>query len=139
MAITKIQAESMNLADTYDFTGTVSGAADLSSLNATNLTSGTIPDARFPSTLPALNGSALTNISSIGVGQTWSSVSRSANVTYTNNSGRAIAMRLAYHSGLSVLFFNGTDTGYWDYGISFIVPNGSSWEVNALTYAWELS
>ena len=26
MAITKIQAESMNLADTYDFTGTVSGA-----------------------------------------------------------------------------------------------------------------
>lgn len=139
MPITKIQAESMNLADTYDFTGTVTGAADLSSLNATNLTSGTIPDARFPSTLPALNGSALTNISSLGVGQTWSSVSRSANVTYTNNSGRAIAMRLSYHSGLSVLFFNGVDTGYWDYGISFIVPNGSSWKVNAITYAWELS
>lgn len=139
MSISKIQAESMNLADTYAFTGTVSGAADLSSLNANNLTSGTIPDARFPSTLPALNGSALTNISSIGVGQTWSSVSRSANVTYTNNSGRAIAMRLAYHSGLSVLFFNNVDTGYWDYGISFIVPNGSSWKVNALTYAWELS
>ena len=139
MSISKIQAESMNLADTYAFTGTVTGAADLSSLNATNLTSGTIPDARFPSTLPALNGSALTNISSLGVGQTWSSVSRSANVTYTNNSGRAIAMRLAYHSGLSVLFFNNVDTGYWDYGISFIVPNGSSWKVNALTYAWELS
>ena len=139
MPITKIQAESMNLADTYDFTGTVTGAADLSSLNATNLTSGTIPDARFPSTLPALNGSALTNISSLGVGQTWSSVSRSANVTYTNNSGRAIAMRLAYHAGLSVLFFNNVDTGYWDYGISFIVPNGSSWKVNAITYAWELS
>ena len=139
MSISKIQAESMNLADTYAFTGTVTGAADLSSLNATNLTSGTIPDARFPSTLPALNGSALTNISSLGVGQTWSSVSRSANVTYTNNSGRAIAMRLSYHSGLSVLFFNNVDTGYWDYGISFIVPNGSSWKVNALTYAWELS
>jgi len=35
------------------------GAA-LTALNATQLTSGTVPDARFPSTLPALNGSALT-------------------------------------------------------------------------------
>jgi len=35
---------------------------DASSLSATNLTSGTIPDARFPSTLPAIDGSALTGI-----------------------------------------------------------------------------
>jgi hypothetical protein len=34
----------------------------LTALNATQLTSGTVPDARFPSTLPALNGSALTNL-----------------------------------------------------------------------------
>jgi hypothetical protein len=33
---------------------------NLTSLNATNLASGTVPDARFPATLPALNGSALT-------------------------------------------------------------------------------
>lgn len=32
----------------------------LTALSATNLTSGTVPDARFPATLPALNGSALT-------------------------------------------------------------------------------
>ena len=30
--------------------------------NATLLATGTVPDARFPSTLPALNGSALTNL-----------------------------------------------------------------------------
>jgi hypothetical protein len=30
--------------------------------NATNLNAGTIPDARFPTTLPALNGSALTDL-----------------------------------------------------------------------------
>ena len=36
--------------------------ANLSNLNASNLTSGTIPDARFPSVLPALDGSALTGI-----------------------------------------------------------------------------
>jgi len=35
---------------------------DLSNLNATNLTSGTIPDGRFPSTLPTANGQNLTAI-----------------------------------------------------------------------------
>lgn len=36
----------------------------VSELNANNLTDGIIPDARFPATLPALNGSALTNLTS---------------------------------------------------------------------------
>ena len=36
--------------------------ASLTNLNATQLASGTIPDARFPATLPALDGSALTNL-----------------------------------------------------------------------------
>tara|TARA_R100001460_G_scaffold107707_1_gene156881 strand:- start:2625 stop:4706 length:2082 start_codon:yes stop_codon:yes gene_type:complete len=39
-----------------------SGFIDGSALNASNLSSGTIPDARFPATLPAVNGSALTNL-----------------------------------------------------------------------------
>ena len=36
--------------------------ANLTNLDASDLASGTIPDARFPATLPALNGSALTNL-----------------------------------------------------------------------------
>ena len=35
---------------------------DLTTLSASNLTSGTIPDARFPATLPAVSGANLTNI-----------------------------------------------------------------------------
>ena len=35
---------------------------DLTNLSASNLTSGTIPDARFPATLPAADGSNLTNL-----------------------------------------------------------------------------
>ena len=35
---------------------------DLTALSANNLTSGTIPDARFPSTLPAVSGASLTNL-----------------------------------------------------------------------------
>ena len=39
---------------------------DLTALSASNLTSGTIPDARFPATLPAVSGANLTGISSVG-------------------------------------------------------------------------
>ena len=38
------------------------GFIDGSALNASNLSSGTIPDARFPATLPAANASNLTNL-----------------------------------------------------------------------------
>ncbi len=44
-----------------------SGGIDGSSLNASNLDSGTVPDARFPATLPALNGSALTDLNGSNV------------------------------------------------------------------------
>ena len=36
--------------------------ANLTDLNATQLTSGTVPDARFPATLPAVSGANLTGI-----------------------------------------------------------------------------
>ena len=36
--------------------------ASLTNLNASQLASGTIPDARFPAALPAVDGSALTNL-----------------------------------------------------------------------------
>ena len=35
---------------------------DLTALSASNLTSGTLPDARFPATLPAISGANLTNL-----------------------------------------------------------------------------
>jgi hypothetical protein len=36
--------------------------SNLTALNATQLTSGTVPDARFPATLPAISGANLTNL-----------------------------------------------------------------------------
>ena len=36
--------------------------ASLTSLNATQLSTGTVPDARFPTTLPAVSGANLTNL-----------------------------------------------------------------------------
>jgi|TARA_A100001015_G_scaffold307752_1_gene404150 hypothetical protein len=46
---------------TVALTGTIDGS-DLSNMNASNLASGTLPDARFPATLPAVSGANLTNI-----------------------------------------------------------------------------
>ena len=43
--------------------GSFSGSgASLTALNASNLASGTVPDARFPATLPAVSGANLTNL-----------------------------------------------------------------------------
>ena len=48
-----------------DTNGNLSWAAvDLTALSASNLTSGTVPDARFPATLPAASGTNLTNLPS---------------------------------------------------------------------------
>ena len=41
--------------------------ANLTSLNASNLGSGTVPDARFPATLPAADGSALTDLNASNI------------------------------------------------------------------------
>tara|TARA_A100000172_G_scaffold17379_1_gene9579 strand:+ start:1794 stop:2837 length:1044 start_codon:yes stop_codon:yes gene_type:complete len=46
-----------------DGSGTLSfGTVSLTALSASNLTSGTVPDARFPATLPAVSGANLTSI-----------------------------------------------------------------------------
>tara|TARA_Y100000385_G_scaffold274663_1_gene318097 strand:- start:166 stop:816 length:651 start_codon:yes stop_codon:yes gene_type:complete len=58
-----------NIADLLDANGDVVAGAldnvpavDLTNLSASNLTSGTVPDARFPATLPSVSGANLTNL-----------------------------------------------------------------------------
>jgi len=51
----------------YD-TGSVWEDITVSAIDAASITSGTLPDARFPSTLPALNGSNLTNLNASNLG-----------------------------------------------------------------------
>ena len=67
-------------------TGLVYGTAatDLSNLNATNLTSGTVPDGRFPSVLPAAGAQNLTSLQPAAiVGGTFGAIN-SANLTNLN-------------------------------------------------------
>ena len=50
------------LADSINSAIAANTAKDLTALSASNLTSGTVPDARFPATLPAISGANLTNL-----------------------------------------------------------------------------
>ena len=64
----KVSAASINdsgLLTAINFSG---GGANITSLNATQLTSGTIPDARFPATLPAVSGANLTALNATNLG-----------------------------------------------------------------------
>ncbi len=69
---TSIQTSTASISDGGLITATsFSGSgANLTALNATQLTSGTVPDARFPATLPAVSGTNLTalNASNLGSG-----------------------------------------------------------------------
>ena len=56
----------LTLGTSGDTVSIPSGVTLSANLNANNLTSGTIPDARFPATLPAVDGSNLTNVQIAG-------------------------------------------------------------------------
>ena len=60
---------------------TVTGGSGLDALSASNLSAGTVPDARFPATLPAIDGSALTG--SVGMFKQYKVTSAPAQVSVT--------------------------------------------------------
>ena len=110
-----------------------------------------LPAANLTGSLPALDGSSLTGIPTIGVGQTWQNVggSRSAGVTYTNTTGRSIEAMIQLGNGSagnSNSYFNlvingltlvahrlyaGTDVGL----ATFIVPNNVTYRIDIINAA----
>ena len=59
-------SQSPTLPDGAVVTGVTTSTSFDGNLNATQLASGTIPDARFPTTLPAISGENLTNLPASG-------------------------------------------------------------------------
>jgi len=84
-----------------------------SSLNASNLSSGTIPDARFPSTLPAVDGSNLTGISAGATGGGSDEIfyengqTVTTNYTITNGKNAMSAGPITINSGVTVTVGSG--------------------------------
>lgn len=95
-------------------------------------------------TLPALDGSALTGLSAIGVGQSWSDVtsSRTSGTTYTNSTGKPIMVSVSTNMGTNQrleatvggvkIADMGGSTIYGDMGLNvFIVPDNTTYVVTA--------
>jgi hypothetical protein len=118
-------------------------------------------------TLPDEAGTVLTTASSIastqltgdavpiGVGQTWTDVtaSRANDTTYTNSTGKPIAVMVSSNMAQNVRMYtfiagtqvadNGISTVYGGMGYtSFIVPNGVTYKITmvhgSIVYWWEL-
>jgi hypothetical protein len=103
---------------TYGLTGTLPAvsAANLTALNGSQVTSGTLPMARLSGTLPALNGSALTSLTS------------------GNLSGNLPAISGASLTGISS---NPTVVGHWRVTSNFsgdAFPIASNWEESDRSY-----
>ena len=76
---------------------------DLTNLSASNLTSGTVPDARFPATLPAASAANLTSIPAANLSGTLPAVSAAnlTNIPAANITGTLPAISGANLTGLS--------------------------------------
>ena len=85
-------------------------SATTDTTNASNLASGTIPDARFPSALPAIDGSALTGVSSQKADGcvTENSLTISNNYTMTTNKSGVSAGDIIIASGVTVTIPSGS-------------------------------
>ena len=93
-------------------------AKDLTALSASNLTSGTVPDARFPATLPAASAANLTAIPAANITGTLPAIS-AANLTSipaANITGTLPAIDGSALTGIAAAKGGGTDKIFWENG-----------------------
>ena len=85
-------------------------AVDLTALSASNLTSGTIPDARFPATLPAISGANLTGVASTTAGGAIYENSQTISTTHTIpvGSNGMSAGPVTVNNGITLTISNGS-------------------------------
>ena len=87
---------------------TAIGQAEYASLDANDLGEGTVPDARFPSTLPALNGSALTNLNGSNIASGTVAAARVATLNQDTTGNAATATALATARTIAGVSFDGS-------------------------------
>ena len=87
---------------------TAIGQAEYASLDANDLGEGTVPDARFPSTLPAVNGSALTNLNGSNIASGTVAAARVATLNQDTTGNAATATALETARTIAGVSFDGT-------------------------------
>ena len=91
------------LANAINTERTANTAKDLTALSASNLTSGTVPDARFPATLPAASAANLTAVPAANITGTLPAISAAnlTNIPAANITGTLPAISGANLTGIS--------------------------------------
>ena len=87
---------------------TAVGQLEYASLDANDLGEGTVPDARFPSTLPALNGSALTDLNGSNIASGTIAAARVATLNQDTTGNAATATALETARTIAGVSFDGT-------------------------------
>jgi len=84
----------------------VTGGSGLTALSASNLSAGTVPDARFPATLPAASGTNLTALPAANLTGTFPTSGTIFPQYHTMASGFGIQYYTGYFNGASALTFD---------------------------------
>lgn len=107
MPLTKTQAEGINLADTFAFTGTISGAGDLEKVSSSTATQTGLTNLQI--TLPTTNDFTALKLFVRGIKSTTATNSYWA-LTLGNASGTALNSSGDYYYLLHYLYSSGTST-----------------------------
>jgi len=108
-------------------------AIDLTNLSATNLTSGTLPDARFPATLPAASGANLTDLNGTNIATGTIAAARIATLNQDTSGTAALATEITITANNSTdetcypVFVDGStgaQGGETDTGLSYNPSSG---------------
>ena len=136
-------------------TGDTSGAITVAAPAVAGTNTITLPASTGTLLTTTGDGSGLTGLASVGVGQTWTNVtsSRANNVVYTNSTGKPIAVmvstgmstneRMKTFIGSNQIADDGISTAYGGVAnSSFTVPNGITYKINmslgTIVLWWEL-
>jgi hypothetical protein len=87
--------------------------------------------ATAPSTIQGSGGEALTAMSSLGYGQTWQSVTRTATTTYYNTTGKPILLNFCSGTAVSVTIAGLANFGGGTQVQTYIIPHGASYVLSA--------
>ena len=111
---------------------TVTGGSGLDALSASNLSAGTVPDARFPATLPAIDGGDLTGVGLIMVNK------QSATFYTTTNSEQTFDFTNVPDGATAALctVYIGSDSDHIDWHIGRATDTGSSWSSGSTDPGW---
>ena len=114
-----------------------SSLADLATASATDLTSGTLPDGRFPATLPAVSGASLGNLSATALASGTVPLARLTGLTHTQLDASAGVLWTQLNlTGSSLADLTTKNSSALTFNASVSPSVGATYTLGSSTYRW---